>query len=320
MSILDSLKFCKNGYARKDLIPSLTHYSIRNGRVTAFNGSLAFSSPISLDLDIAPQALHFHKCIEVCDDEISLTLDKDKLRIKSGKFKSAIKCIPTSEVPTIIPRGSKVILPVDFIDKIKKVLSIIDNENEKLYTQGLNFRGKSAWVTNNIIMVELWIGVDLPEITIPKKAIIEICKYGKQIDHVLIDDDMIYFMYSDERWIAAKLLVADCPDFARVVDRPSVPHSLPVDFWEALEVLRFSDEAGKMTLETGLISAGEIASNSVPVATMDCSDLVLEGRCLFNINHFIKLKNILETIELKAGQPCLFFGQEIRGAIVGYRQ
>ncbi len=323
MTIIESLKFCKNGYARKDLVPSLTHYSIRNNRVTAFNGLLAFSSPISLNLDIAPQAIHFHKCIEACDDEISLTLEKgDRLRIKSGNFKSLVKCIPTSEVPTIIPRGNKLSLPAEFVDQIKKVLVIMDRENdEKVYTQGLNFRGQSAFATNNVIMAEVWTGVEFPEITIPKKAILEICKYGEAVDHVLIDDDMIYFMYSDERWIASKLLIGECPDFARVMNRPATPQSLPESFWEAMTTLaKFADEAGKVTIQTGEIFAGEIASDSEPVASIIVEDLEIAETCLFNINQFNKIKNIMSTIEFKAGVPCLFFGDKIRGAIVGYRK
>lgn len=321
MTILESLKFVKNGYARKDLMPELTHYSIRNKRVTAFDGFLALSSPIALNIDIAPQAIHFHKCIEACQDTISLTLEKgDKLRIKSGNFKSLVKCIETSKVPTIIPRGDKYIFPADFVDHVSKVLPIINNESEKVYCQGLNLRNKSGFVTNNIIMVELWLGIALPEITIPKKAIIEICKYGEPIDHVLVSEDMIFFMYSNDRWIASKLLVCECPDFCRVLDKESFPQSLPATFWEAIGTLsRFADEAGKVTIQAGEILAGEIASDSEPVASITIEDFNISKPCLFNIKDFMKIKNILQTIEFKSGEPCLFYGEKIRGAIVGYR-
>lgn len=322
MEILKALKFVKNGYAKKDLIPELTHYSIRNNRVTAYNGSIAFSSPIALDIDIAPVALHFHKCIEACEDEISLTIEKgDKLRIKSGNFKSVVKCIPTSQIPTIIPRGNKIVFPEDFIDRLTKILPIIDNESEKLYTQGLNLRKQSAFATNNVVMVELWLGIDLPEITIPKRAIIEICKYGEAINHVLIDHDMIYFMYDNERWIASKLILCECPDFVRVLDRQTRPQALPVAFWEAMETLsRFADEAGRVTISTGEILAGEISSDSEAIASITVKDLVIEETCLFNINQFLKIKNILQSIEFKAGQACLFYGDKLRGAILGYRR
>lgn len=322
MQIIDSLKFVKNGYAKKDLIPKLTHCSIRNGRVTTFNGSIAFSSPISLDLDIAPVAFHFHKCIEACEDSISLTVEKgDKLRIKSGKFKSLVRCIPTSEVPTIIPVGVRYVLPPDFVANISKLIPILDNESDRPYTQGLNLRGKSAFATNNIVMVQLWLGVDMPEITIPKKAIQEICKYKKEIHHVLISDDMIYFLYEDERWIASKLLVVDCPDFQKVLDREALPTPLPPDFWPCLATLaRFTDEAGKVTLEGGRMLAGELSSESEPLASMECEGLEMPETCLFNINQFLKLEHIMDKIEFKSGSACLFFGKGVRGAIVGYRK
>jgi hypothetical protein len=322
MKILDSLKFVKNGYARKDLIPELTHYYIRKGRVTAYNGTLAFSSPIALDLDIAPAALQFHNCIEACEEKISMTVEKgDRLRIKSGKFKSLVKCISTEKIPTIIPLGKKLLLPADFVERVSSILQIIDNTSEKLYTQGLKFYKKSAYATNNIIMIELWLGVELPEITIPKRAIIEICKYKKQIDHVLISDDMIYFMYDDDRWIASKLIVCKSPNFETVLDKQTIPAVLPAGFWEAMETLsRFSDEAGKVTIQTGKILAGEIASNSEAVASVEVDNLNLEESCLFDINQFLKIKKIMRSIEFKSGEVCLFYGDRLRGAIVGYRK
>jgi DNA polymerase III sliding clamp (beta) subunit (PCNA family) len=322
MEILKALKFVKNGYARKDLIPELTHYSIRNKRVTAYNGSLAFSSPINLDLDIAPVALHFHKCIEACEDTISLTIEKgDKLRIKSGKFKSLVRCLPTVKVPTIIPRGKRFDLPSNFVENVSSLLPILENESERPYTQGLNLIGKSAFATNNIVMVELWLGVDLPNITIPKKAIQEICKYKKEIDHVLIDHDMIYFIYNDERWIASKLLLVDCPDFTKVLNRAAQAVIPPDDFWPCLAILsRFTDEAGKVTLEPGRMLAGELASDSEPLASMDCEGLEMQEPCLFNINQLLKIKDLVKTIEFKHGSACLFFGDAVRGAIVGYRK
>lgn len=319
MELLQALKFVKNGYARKDIIPELTHYSIRKGRVTAYNGMLGFSSPIDLDLDIAPVALHFHKCIEACEEKISITKDKDKIRIKSGNFKSLVRCIPTEKVPTLIPRGKCIELPNNFVEIASNLLHIIEESSHKVYATALTLRGKSAYVTNNIIIVEQWLGVDMPTINIPKRAIQEIVRHGEEIDHILIDDDMIYFMYSDSKWIASKLFVCEFPDVTKVLDQPANPRAFPVGFWDALQTLsRFADDAGKVTLSTGKMETGEGLEDAL--ASVDCPELILEEPCLFNCKELLKIKDLATTIDLVYGRACLFYGNMLRGAIVGYRK
>jgi hypothetical protein len=321
-TILDALKFVKNGYARTDLVPKLCHYTIKNKRVTAFNGTIAISSPIELDLDIAPSAIHFHKCIEACEDVISITVEKDKIRVKSGGFKSLVKCIPTNEVSTIIPTGKRYEVPSDFVDNVKKLLPIIENEcyDVKIYSIGLSFVGQSAIATNNIVLVEYWIGTDLPSITIPKKCIEQICKYGEPIKYVLVSNDMIFFFYEDERWIASKLIVTDLPNFAAVLNREVIPRPFPDGFFHALEKLgRFTDEAGKLTLMSGIGQTGD-GSEADPEASIEIPGLELAENVLFNVNQLLKLKNIASSICFEYGKACLFYGDKLRGAIVGYRK
>lgn len=320
MKLFDSLKFVKNGYARTDLIPELTHYTIKNKRVTAFNGMIAFSSPINLDLDLAPAAIHFHKCIEACKDVISITVVKDKIKIKSGSFTSTVKCIPTDKIPTIIPRGVRYELPRGFVESIEKLLPIIETTNDRVYATGLTFRDQSAIVTNNVIFIEKWIGIDLPAITIPRRAIQEICRYGKEIQYILVSEDMIFFFYEDERWIASKLLVVELPNFSAVLDQTSNPKPFPDGFWPALDLLeKFADEIGKVTIKTGEIITGDESTNN-DEASVSIPDLVMEDNCLFNVRQLLKLKGLVDTIDLQYGRACLFYGEKLRGAIVGYRK
>jgi DNA polymerase III sliding clamp (beta) subunit (PCNA family) len=320
MKIIDSLKFVKNGYAKKDLVPKLCHYLIKDKRVTAYNGLIALSSPINLDIDIAPSAIHFHKCIEACEDTISITVEKDKIRVKSGKFKSLVKCISTEEVPSIIPVGVRYNIPSDFVDSVKKLLPIIENESDRSYSTCLSFVGQSAIATNNIVFVEHWIGGELPPISIPKKCIEEICRYGKPIEYILVSHDMIFFFYEDERWIASKLMICQLPDFSKVLNQESNPRSFPDSFWQGLERLsRFTDEAGKLALSKGILATGD-GSNEDPEASIEIPDLDIEENIYFNIYQLLKLKPLANSIDFKYGKANLFFGDKLRGAIVGYRK
>ncbi len=44
--MLSALKFVKGAVSTKDYVPALTHFQIKGGRVTGYNGKLSLSSPI----------------------------------------------------------------------------------------------------------------------------------------------------------------------------------------------------------------------------------------------------------------------------------
>ena len=106
--MLPELKFTATAVAKKDYVPELQYFSIAQGRVTGFNGSLCISSPIDLDIDAYPKAGDFIKAIAACTDETTAITKTaaGRLSIKSGPFKTLVNCVDQQpEFP--LPAGSR---------------------------------------------------------------------------------------------------------------------------------------------------------------------------------------------------------------------
>ena len=109
--MLKALKFVQGAVAKKDFVPALTHFRIRNRTVTGFNGSLAICSPIPCDLDISPNATQFTKALAACTDTISLYVNaKGRLVVQSGNFQTFVDCDEPANFPDLTPRGQTTIL------------------------------------------------------------------------------------------------------------------------------------------------------------------------------------------------------------------
>src|SRR5690606_31461165 len=108
--MLDALKFVQGAVARRDFVPALTHFQIRDGYIRGFNGKIALCAPIDLDLDATPKAAPFIKAIEACRDTVELSLTPNgRLAIRSGSFKAYIDCLEGEEFPNVEPEGDEVV-------------------------------------------------------------------------------------------------------------------------------------------------------------------------------------------------------------------
>ena len=104
--MLTELKFVQGAVAKKDFIPSLTHFIIEDGTVRGYNGMLALCSPLPFDIACKPKADSLVKAIANCAETVQLSLTPaGRLSIKSGKFKAFIDCIPDETTPHVQPEG-----------------------------------------------------------------------------------------------------------------------------------------------------------------------------------------------------------------------
>ena len=96
--MLEAIKFTRGAIAKKDFVAELTHFHIAKGRITGFNGMMALSAPIELDLDVRPKADTFAKALHACEDTVTMHVTPTgRLSIKSGRFKALIECFPDEQ-------------------------------------------------------------------------------------------------------------------------------------------------------------------------------------------------------------------------------
>lgn len=316
--MLKQLKFVQGAVAKKDFLPAMTHFAIEGGHVRSYNGTLALSSPIPFDIDCKPKAGPLVQAIANCDDTVTLSMTPaGKLRIQSGKFRAFVDCID-GDTPHVVPEGKEVNFDGEqLLTAFKTLSSFVGNDASRPWTNGILLRGQSAFATNNVTLVEYWIGSETPfTANIPMAAIKEMIRINEPPTHAQVTEGSITFHYTDGRWIRSQLYSTDWPNLSKVLDRPSNPIELDQRIFEGLDVIKpFADKLGRVFFH------GEAVKTHLDEgvgATYDLPGFLVEG--IYQIEMLKLLKDVAQKIDFTMyPDPCLFFGTRLRGAIVGMR-
>lgn len=316
--MLNALKFVQGAVAKKDFVPELTHFKIENGRILGFNGSIALSCPINLDLNICPKATSFVKAIQTCKETIQIHLTPSgKLSVKSGAFKALVECVP-SFVPEVGPEGPEAPLNSGILPVLKTLAPFIAEDASRPWARGILFRGGSAFATNNICLVEHWLGEPFPvEINIPRAAVMELLRINEEPVRIQVTEQSATFHFTGDRWLRTQTYTTVWPDLAKVLGNPSVQKPAPENLWTAVEDLKpFVDDLGRIFFNsTGIISTSPSEDEG---AKVEVSGLQDQG--CFHFEQLLLVGGIASTIDLSLWPaPCLFQGDKLRGAIVGMR-
>lgn len=319
--MLKALRFVQGAVAKKDLLPALTHFVIQGGTVRGFNGSLALSSPIETDIECLPRADSLVKAIANCGEEVKLSITAaGRLSIKSGKFKAFVDCIDEKNPPHALPDGAD--LHIDGV-ALLKALEVIDpfvgNDASRPWTNGVLLKGQSAFATNNVMLAEYWTGFDMPAaINLPGSAVNEMLRIKEPPTRAQLTDTAITFHYESGRWIRAQLLAAEWPDVSKILDKPSNAVPLDAALFDALESIRpFVDKMGRVLChEDGSVSTHEPGSELG--ASVDTPEFRHKG--IYQIDMLRLLKGIATHADFTLyPAPCMFFGERLRGAVIGMR-
>lgn len=315
--MLDALKFVQGAVARKDFVPALTHFQIKDGFIRGFNGKIALCAPIDLDLDATPKAAPFIKAIEVCRDTVELSLTpKGRLAIRSGSFRAFIDCLEEEEFPTVEPEGDEVVPDGGLLDALRVLAPFTAEDASRPWAQGVLFRGPSAFATNNVIAIERWLGYNFPvPINVPKDAIQELLRIGEEPMKLSVSDSSVTFHFSGGRWLRTQTHSLEWPDISRVLDVEASPKPFPDGFFEAVEDLTpFVDAIGSIYFREDGMSTSHEPGVGASVAIKG-----LPEGC-FHYKQLEKLNGVATKIDFSLyPKPCPFYGDRLRGVIVGMR-
>ncbi len=316
--MLKSLRFVQGAVASKGFDPTLTHFKIADGQIKGFNGSLALSSPIELDLDVSPKAIPFVKAIMACKSTTAMHITPaGRLGIKAGKFKAFVECTPDENYPNVKPEGEIIEIKNSFIDILKKLQPFMAEDASRPWAKGILLKGQSAYVTNNIIIIEAWMEAPFPiDVNIPASAIKELVRIKEEPTHIQIDERSASFLYEDGRWLRTNLNSMEWPDITPVLNRECNPKPLSEEFFEAIiDVSPFAEETNRVMFKDGAICTHKDEGLG---ASVQVDGLPEEGA--FNFKYLAKLEGLADKIDLTLyPTPCIFYGHNLRGAIIGMR-
>lgn len=318
--MLSALKFVMGSIAKKDLVPALTSFVIENGTVRGYNGTLALCSPIPFDIACKPKAETLIRAIKNCVDTVTLRMTPaGRLAVQSGQFKAFIECIE-GETAHVQPEGQFIELDGQSLLQALKVLEpFIGTDASRAWSHGVLLRGQSAFATCNVILAEYWTGFNVPAtINLPRDAVREVLRIGEAPTRVQMTENSMTFHYESGRWIRTQLLSTEWPDLSKVLDRePGEQAALPQGFFDAVETIKpFCDKAGRVLFKgSGVIATSHTEGEG--------SSYTIEGfdhTGVFNVEMLMLLKGCASTVNFSAyPNPCMFFGDRLRGAIMGMR-
>lgn len=319
--MLNDLKFVQGAIAKKDYVPALTHFHIGDGRIYGFNGVLAISTPTDLAVTATPKAVSFVKAVERIpdDQEVVLNLtETGRLSVKAGNFRAYVEChADAGGVVRVAPAGELVPLPPGILPVLRVLAPFMGVDASRPWAMGILLKGQSAYATNNIVLIEHWLPIIFPSpLTIPAEAIKEMIRIGIDPTGIQLEERAVTFHYPNGAWLRTALFSTEWPDLARVLDVPSAAVPFPAGFFDAVTRLdAFTTKENRLYLRGNIVATSAHEGDGALVELDDFGGI----GCHF-LGMMAKLDGVATTIDFSLWPgPCLFFGDMLRGAIIGMR-
>ena len=316
--MLEALQFVKGAISTKTFEPVLKHFRIKDGHVRAYNGLLSLSSPIDCDLDIQPVASPFVHAIQLCKDTVALHLtETGKLALKSGGFKAYIDC-SNQDFPNVVPVGDELNFNGELLGALRELAPVMGTDASRPWSHGVLLAGQSAYVTNNIVLIEKWLGYQMTAVLgSPAQCVKELLRIGEEPIRIHSDGRIVAFHFEEGRWLTSSLLiVSEWPDPSKIFPNESTFIDVDESLFQALQELSpFTDDLNSVWLhEDGTISTANQDNVGAHMKLTTC-----EGMCgRYSADQLLTIRNIAKRIDWSTyPKPCIFQGDSLRGAIIG---
>lgn len=314
--MLQALKFVKGSVARSSENLALTHLAIENGTVRGYNGVIAICSPIPFDITCKPKADSLIKAISNCSGTLSLALTKTgKLSISSGKFRAHVECIQI-DTPHLLPEGIETNFDGELFLKALKVTSpFVGGNTHHPWSNGILCKDGSIFATNNVALIEYWTGAYFGKtVAIPDIAVKEMLKINEAPVSYQLGETSITFNYGPDRWIRTQLISTEWPDLAKILNKNCNPSEINQSLEEGLIAIKdFSERV--VIFKSNLLATH---SEDNEGATFEIESFDFPGK--YQIESLLLALKVSKRVDWNLyPSPALFFGDNLRGAIVGLK-
>ena len=323
--MLDDIRFAIPAVAKKAYVEDLTHFRIKGGRITGFDGRMTLSSDIGVDLDVRPNAAKFLAAIRACEGAIALHVTPaGKLAVRAGKFKVFVDCLPDDGAYESLPEGETVELSDSFLKGLRLLSPAIGVDASRPWAMGIKVCSGSMYATNNVIFAQYWHGSEFPlDVVIPGRAVEELLRIGTPPVKVQVCANSVTFWFSESRWLKTTLLeghlwplekISGLMDDVGLADQAAFPEG----FFANVAALKpfLSDDNG-VYLRPNLVSTAREDGEGASFETVLGESPELQ---CYSFQQLEILGQIATSINWKNyPKPCMFtHGNEpLRGLIMG---
>jgi hypothetical protein len=250
------------------------------------------------------------------DETTKAEIKGNKLIIKTGNCTSKLPinndayCMQSGE-------GVNFDLTFDLLSILKKLLPLTGNNDIRTFCNGILWKKGIFHTLNGIIATQFFCGKeDNLNLVLPNPLINLLIKLKSIPQKMQYDISSITFYFENGFWVRSPLIqeIDKWPDFEQLFNiQHNSSEEFPSKFFDALKTLKnldykffIKEHELKVSTETG----EEVSHIMEGLNSEGC----------FNTEQFLLLKNIIKYIDLSLyPKPCIFYGDNLRGCIIGIK-
>lgn len=293
----------------------------RSGQLVATDGVVTVGIPVNTDLTACPHLEKTVAALKICGRSFDITqLPEGAISIKGGSFRARIPCVPIELAPAaaIQPDPAQYAIDSRFTAALSGVARIATENATRLVETTILCRNGTVVASDGKILLEIFHGIQFPEIILPKHAASLLAKTKKEpkLFGVGYNQDgkisSITFHFDDNSWLKSQLYTDNWPDIDRILAANDFTlEALSHDFFEACaNISKFVEDGKPICLnKTTLQTRDETVTQVLKTATTITA--------MFNPDYIKFLSNYVNKIGYSERALALYFyGETARAALM----
>lgn len=214
----ESLEAVRGAVDKKDLVPVLSHFAFKDGRVYGYNGRVLISAPINdKALAFTVPAKKFLAAFDAVEDmpqPIVLKHKEDRVLLTCGAFKVSLPAGPIEEFPVVPEPKKRVPVTAPILDKLRHLRAFIGEDASRPWSAALRFGGGKIVATNNVVLAVVGNprGFPVTDAVVPVQGVEELLRLDAEPTHVAIEESAIVFWFAEGVVLRSVLLHDTWPD------------------------------------------------------------------------------------------------------------
>jgi DNA polymerase III sliding clamp (beta) subunit (PCNA family) len=213
----------KGAISRQDIVPALSQFAVKEGRVYAFDGRVQISTPVKALATAGAftvPAMRMLAALEACLDHApEVRVEGGRLYVKGGAFRAAMPLGAVETYPFVNDTSAqKKPLAAGLLTVLRTLRPFIGEDASRAWCASVLFDGKHATATNNVILARMPSPNGMPACAIPVAAIDEMLRLDEDPIAVGVSQTNVTFHYKDTTRVCTTLVIAPWPDVAAVLE------------------------------------------------------------------------------------------------------
>jgi len=216
-TIKEIIRWVGDALATKDIGPAVTHYLIKDGMISATNGTLTASHPWPYDDEFLVSGLEFEKVLGRMeqDDPTIKRISSDKVVVRCGRFHGTIYTLSSTDwVYPGVENAKWLPLPETLTAVLKTLRAFISDNPSQQWAGCVALEHGNAYSTNNIALAGIACPVGDVEALLPSYAIDFVLKRLEGLTSWSWSDNYVGFYWDNGAWVRAQLVIGKFPEKA----------------------------------------------------------------------------------------------------------